>query len=618
LEGEYHNSSYNYGIWVTLASNAYNFVITGNSFYQTICGNGAASVAAIGFYAGNSSIGNVISNNFIGGSLPLAAAGSSPAYWCQYTALGVTYQNANLIDVQCGQITIDNNVIKNIRVGSNDHALTLINITGSTSATISNNQFGDNNINYKVNNSSVLRNAILKGIVNTSSGTVTADHNLFVNLRDSTGDITNYGSQLTLISFTGGSDNSQITNNTIRSCQSAGGNRASATGIYVGMTPVARSNWLISGNTIEIPGSVLSYGSFQGIWVVDTADFSITVSNNRIYDNHPSSHDGEAGIGMGFTGFGSHYYTVCNNEISLTCPSGSFDISMYGISDQSCNGSGSMANYLYNTVYIGGVASGNNQYSEPFTTSGCDQRAAAPMNIRNNIFINTRTGGTNPHHYAVGGSGYHLPGWGVGESDYNLFMTKGNFSTWSNVDQVTFDDYRTVSGCDAYSINAKWTAATSSYIDTMLNPASLFSNLNTVDLHIKTTDGESYKFVAGKGVPVAVTMDYDTTVRNFATPDIGMDEINGLPTGMKNTIVESSFTLYPNPASDQLTIHSSSFNRNETITASIMNMLGETLKDEKINWHNEESINIKSLPAGIYVLLLKFENYSIVKKFVKE
>ena len=75
--------------------------------------------------------------------------------------------------------------------------------------------------------------------------------------------------------------------------------------------------------------------------------------------------------------------------------------------------------------------------------------------------------------------------------------------------------------------------------------------------------------------------------------------------------------IYPNPASSQLTIHSSSFN-NETVTVFVMNMLGELMQKEKLRWNNEINLNTANLPAGVYVFQMQSEYGSAVKRFVKE
>ena len=88
-------------------------------------------------------------------------------------------------------------------------------------------------------------------------------------------------------------------------------------------------------------------------------------------------------------------------------------------------------------------------------------------------------------------------------------------------------------------------------------------------------------------------------------------------TGINENILEPTVNIYPNPATNLLTIRSSSFH-NEAVTVSVVNMLGETVQEEKINYSNETNINIKNVCVGIYFLQLKSESGMAVQKFIKE
>jgi len=80
----------------------------------------------------------------------------------------------------------------------------------------------------------------------------------------------------------------------------------------------------------------------------------------------------------------------------------------------------------------------------------------------------------------------------------------------------------------------------------------------------------------------------------------------------------SGVEVYPNPANDQLAIHSSYFQTNERITVSILNMLGEMLQSEMHNPQSAISLDVSKLSPGIYFLQLKGESGSLVKRFVKD
>ncbi len=87
----------------------------------------------------------------------------------------------------------------------------------------------------------------------------------------------------------------------------------------------------------------------------------------------------------------------------------------------------------------------------------------------------------------------------------------------------------------------------------------------------------------------------------------------GIPT---YSIDAASISIYPNPAGNQLTIHTS-FNAWQKATVSIMNVLGQEVTQSAIT-NPQSAINISSLPIGVYFLQLKWEGGSVMKKFVKE
>ncbi len=96
--------------------------------------------------------------------------------------------------------------------------------------------------------------------------------------------------------------------------------------------------------------------------------------------------------------------------------------------------------------------------------------------------------------------------------------------------------------------------------------------------------------------------------------DVVPPTVTGISTINSQT---SQIAIYPNPATNQLTIHTSSF-YNEAVIVSVMNVLGQIMQEEKIKWSNDISMNIKNLPAGIYFLQMKSESGRVVRKFVKE
>lgn len=78
------------------------------------------------------------------------------------------------------------------------------------------------------------------------------------------------------------------------------------------------------------------------------------------------------------------------------------------------------------------------------------------------------------------------------------------------------------------------------------------------------------------------------------------------------TAVAANITLYPNPARDQLIIQASGTTLKEVV---ITNLLGQTIKNIKMQPADNLNINIADLPAGAYLVCI---NNVFKAKFIKE
>ncbi|MFI5135971.1 MAG: T9SS type A sorting domain-containing protein, partial [Chitinophagales bacterium] len=85
----------------------------------------------------------------------------------------------------------------------------------------------------------------------------------------------------------------------------------------------------------------------------------------------------------------------------------------------------------------------------------------------------------------------------------------------------------------------------------------------------------------------------------------------GYPTEASSTINNSSQIIYPNPTSTIIHIHLPS---NQSTTLSVFNLLGEKVKEEKVNGR-EATIDVSKLPAGFYVVRAEEK---MIGKFLKE
>jgi len=73
---------------------------------------------------------------------------------------------------------------------------------------------------------------------------------------------------------------------------------------------------------------------------------------------------------------------------------------------------------------------------------------------------------------------------------------------------------------------------------------------------------------------------------------------------------KADFSYYPNPVKDRLTVNAG---KNMT-SVSVYNLLGQHVKSQKMNANNA-TIDMQSLPSGIYIVKLLLENENIEKTF---
>jgi hypothetical protein len=89
--------------------------------------------------------------------------------------------------------------------------------------------------------------------------------------------------------------------------------------------------------------------------------------------------------------------------------------------------------------------------------------------------------------------------------------------------------------------------------------------------------------------------------------------VNGNPASIKSSFVENDLLIYPNPAKNRLTVNSKILNID---SYRISNAIGETVL---IGDYNNSAINIESLSAGSYFIILTDKNSKLTyhKKFIK-
>jgi hypothetical protein len=313
-----------------------------------------------------------------------------------------------------------------------------------------------------------------------------------------------------------------------------------------------------SGNTIAT-NELFNFNQ-QGIYISATGNASWTLSGNNIYEVNPAT---SSNAGISILGGGAHVitgnsihdllttasqsiginlagstsakivrnritaltvnsattsiygiYTKCsrgslhyvmNNQITLF-PAAPTSASLYGIySDTSPPGGFLYAYYDYNSIVIGGSESG----TRSSTAALC--HGAFTYTIKNNLFLNLRTGGTGGHYAfdfqpALNSTISNNIYAGTAKPAANFMAYNGqsmSFATWQSfvADQNSQAD---IAG------NGSFTAA-------------MFVDAANGDLHL-VPGGNPLVNAAGIPIPGFID-DYDGDLRNPATPDIGSDQL---------------------------------------------------------------------------------------------
>lgn len=83
-----------------------------------------------------------------------------------------------------------------------------------------------------------------------------------------------------------------------------------------------------------------------------------------------------------------------------------------------------------------------------------------------------------------------------------------------------------------------------------------------------------------------------------------------------NTLATDSFSLYPNPAQDVITITANNQIAG-SVSINVINMLGETVMQKQLSDINRYELNISNLASGMYVVKLNSAQESFSSKIIK-
>ena len=385
-----------------------NWIISGNSFYETstMSPTGSSAFTVISIFSGGNYF--TVNDNYIGGS-----SNNCGGTWIK-TAANSTYNSFTAINVDLSLVlskgisNIQGNKIKNFTwtnvgsgaVGTHDWngiistgydsiniGTTAENIigstTGATSIALTNSTSGGTFFGIKLIGSGKM------DCQNNRIGLITVANSSAANGTNFTG---------IYKSLTG---TATISNNTIGSTSIASGINASsastgATQTVYGIYGTGTKVQTIAGNTIAGLNNTTTNtaGDVAGIYYKgDVTAGTLSVSGNFIYGLTASGIESTAVV-YGIQ-IASGKTTYSNNIISL---GGSTPTTIYGIYETGDPGNNN--NLYFNTVYIGGTpTSGYFSSYSLYSASGSNLR-----NFRNNIFYNARSNYDNSvsgKHYAA-------------------------------------------------------------------------------------------------------------------------------------------------------------------------------------------------------------------------
>ena len=477
----YNFSGIGVAVGATGAGNGWS--ITSNSAYQT-----AARTTALTGYLVAGGSGHTITNNFFGGNA--AAAGSG------FLSTSSTFRGFDLAVGTASPTSVQNNVVRNIRSTSTAFTASYGIFLQAGTANIGNvtgNYIGSTNVAERIE-----ANGDNYGIRTVSTTAVNLSNNTVNNM--TTASTVPTGEFYFGISVEGTGGVNSIINNTVTNVTNGSTPDSSFNSQTIGIVVQATGIQTVRGNTVSNVGSTSTTATTAlnnrvfGL-VISAVPVGSVVDRNRVANIYASSPSTGARVdvvtALQSQGAGSAVFS--NNMVTTNGGADGVDRVIYGILEVSTG----TDNFYHNSVNIYGTAIGANN------TYAFNRNSAATNNVRNNIFVNNRTGGT----------GFH-----VAEANTNASATgfTSNYNILDNVDPTTLFQNLGAAAANNRTL-AQFRTETGQDLNSQETDPLFVSN---TDLHIQLTSPAINAGVVGTGI----TTDFDNQTRD-AQPDIGADEI---------------------------------------------------------------------------------------------
>lgn len=394
--------------------------------------------------------------------------------------------------------------------------------------------------------------------------------------------------------FATGTVNSSITGNTITNLNFTGvetTTSAGVTGISIssgntGAVPTA--NIMVSNNTISNFTSVGTSPLFAGVYLGGLTS-GVTIDKNKINTIKNTNTGGYGSQGMYLATTSTAANTLIANNIISGISSNGYAASG-GVND---NGNGivmvSGAGYkvYYNTVAMNVNQTVAGRPSAFNVTTGVT--AAGAIDLRNNIFVNSQTQAGD--RYTIYSSAANTV---FSNINYNDYFSSGANLGFIGSARASLTDIQTGFGGNVNSINV------------------LPSFVSATDFHLTSTGNLA---LDNKGTPVAeVTVDADNNPRSATTPDLGGYEFTAAVLAVNDVLAsKNKINYYPNPVVDYVYINDA----NKIKNVEVYNTVGQRLINENIN-AEKASVDMRKLPAGVYIIKVNSDKESQTIKIIKK
>lgn len=414
-----------------------------------------------------------------------------------------------------------------------------------------------------------VENAIQNGILLSGiGGTSTVSNNTVNNVNPNIGASANAPAASFAINISTGTNNASVFGNkiTVKSTPASGVNYVNGISVTPGSTNVSTK---VYNNIISEVSGYLSYVNSAGIYVGGaTATSNVSIYSNKISGLKNTNAQAIQGITLGSTSTTANtiLYNNVISDVLATAAGNAFGIYVF-----------SGAGYkLYNNTVNLNTTNAETGLSAALIVNGANVTAANALDIRNNIFSNTKPSGAPVGIYSTATKTV------FSNIDYNNYSAGLALGYIGGAIKNTVAELQEGFGGNTHSLT--------------ISPAFA----SATDFHLK--DDAANKDLDNKGISLAeVVTDFDGINRS-TTPDMGAYEFTYTTLAVSD-VNKAKISVYPNPFTDVLKIS----DLTGVKAISVNDMTGREVK----SLVPSAEINLSNLKTGLYILNLKMEDGSV-------